>query len=263
MARLLAKGHCVVAISRSRLEVGEHPGLVEINLPISAIGRQHIEGCEVLVHLAAHGVGAGMNDWAGCFQVNVHDSLRLWTEALAAGVRRLVVCGSCFEYGRSAERYEFIPVDAPLEPTGAYHSSKAAATMAALGLAVDKQAEVVIVRPFHVFGEGESAQRFWPSLRSAALAGHDFEMSIGTQVRDFVPVEAVASILCRFATESAVKPGAPKIHNIGSGVPCSLAEFASHWWKTWGAPGQLRLGAVPLRANEVMRYVPKVEAELL
>ena len=67
----------------------------------------------------------------------------------------------------------------PLEPTGAYHSAKAAATMAALGLAVDRKLALTVLRPFHVYGEGEAEGRLWPALRKAALTGVDLPMTKG------------------------------------------------------------------------------------
>lgn len=45
---------------------------------------------------------------------------------------------------------------------------------------------------FHVYGEREAETRFWPSLRRAALAGEDFPMTKGEQIRDFMPVETLA-----------------------------------------------------------------------
>ena len=258
--RLLADGNRVVALVRpgSSASLPEHPKLRLLRSELGAVDVTDLKGCEVLIHLAAHGVNADMNDWTGCFRVNVEESLRLWLTAIAADVRRLVICGSCFEYGRSGERYELIPVDAPLEPTGAYHASKAAATMAALGLAVDKQVEVIIARPFHVYGEGEDSKRFWPSLKRAALAGQDFEMSSGEQVRDFIEVGLVASEFGHLATTLVACKGEPVVLNLGSGTPCKLVDFAQTWWCQWGATGRLRPGTVPLRPNEVMRYVPVI-----
>ena len=39
------------------------------------------------------------------------------------GIRNYIVAGTGFEYGRSGERYEQIPTDAPLEPTITYPAS--------------------------------------------------------------------------------------------------------------------------------------------
>jgi len=232
-----------------------------------------------LVHLAAAGVNPKQATWDLCFDVNLNQSLQLWRRAAASGIKQFVICGSCFEYGMSAERYDFIPVTAPLEPTGAYHASKAAATMAAYALGVENKLKMAILRPFHVFGEGEGPDRFWPSLRKAALAGEDFPMSPGEQIRDFIPVEQVAQaflktldlmgrdplkrveveMLERNSPQPLNQPTAqPLIANVGTGRPQTLRAFAEHWWKKWGATGKLFPGALPYRDNEVMRYVPEV-----
>lgn len=224
---------------------------------LDAVPHSAFMGCGALVHLAAHGVQNPQNvSWEDSFYWNVTAALRLWEKAFDAGVPRFVICGSCFEYGTSGERYEFIPPDAPLEPTGPYHSSKAAATMAALGFAVQKGVELAILRPFHVYGEGEGPARFWPSLREAALKGADFPMTKGQQVRDFTPVEMVADLFLHAVHRGDLKAGKAVIENVGSGRPLSLLSFAEELWDKWRAKGRLLPGAIPQRPNEVMRYVP-------
>ena len=60
--------------------------------------------------------------------------------------------------------------------------------------AEEHQLSLEILRVFHVSGEGESQNRFWPSLRRAALAGEDFQMRAGEQIRDFLNVLDVSSV---------------------------------------------------------------------
>jgi len=55
--------------------------------------------------------------------------------------------------------------------------------------------------------------------------------------------------------------GRPKINNIGSGKPLSVHNFCSYWWKKWDAKGELIIGAVPYKKNEVMRYVPEIDKD--
>jgi len=255
----LSQGLEVVALRRpnGRSDAISAPRLQWIEAEMDEVHQSAFAGCQALIHLAAHGVVSGMNDWAACFHVNVHQSLSLWVAAADAGIKRFVISGSCFEYGRSGEHYDFIPVHAPLEPTGAYHSSKAAATVAALGLAVDRKLEIVVLRPFHVYGDGEAEARFWPTLRKAALAGEDFPMTLGGQIRDFIPVDDVAKFFLR-GIFLHTDQGRPRILNVGTGKPKSLADFAQECWKNWGAKGALILGQIPYRENEVMRYVPEI-----
>lgn len=216
--------------------------------------------CEALVHFAAVGVSPQTASWDQLYAVNVQQSLNLWLLAANARVKRFVICGSCFEYGKSGERFKFIPADAPLEPANAYAASKAAATVTALAFAVEKQIELIVLRPFHVFGEGQHESNFWPSLRKAALAGEDFPMTAGEQMRDFIPVEAVANVFAGALSRTDLRPGEPKIENVGTGKPQTLRGFAEFWWKQWNAKGKLEIGALPYRPNEVMRYVPQMAA---
>lgn len=211
---------------------------------------------DVILHLAAVGVSPQQASREESFQVNVIDSLLLVEHAVKAGVRRVIACGSCFEYGASGERYEHIPVDAPLEPLNAYGASKAAATVALCALAREQEFSLTILRPFHFYGEGQASINLWPSLKRAALAGDDFEMTFGGQIRDYMSVEDVAAA---FLTElNSPLNVNPIVKNVGSGVSVSLKSFCEYWWKHWSANGVLKVGSIPYRSGEVMRYVPEI-----
>lgn len=254
----LHAGHEVLALrwggKKRRLPLDQEPTWIDSEL--RSVPSHVLRGCQALVHFAAAGVDPTAADWETTFRVNVVDSLALWRQAGRCGVRRLVISGSCFEYGLSAEKYDFIPPDAPLVPVGPYHASKAAATMAAMGLSIDMGIETIILRPFHVFGLGEAAYRLWPSLRRAALSGEDFPMTRGEQIRDFVPVAQVATEFLLALKDETVQAGAPVVRNVGSGHPRTVMGFAQTWWKEWKAPGALLPGRLNYRRNEIMRFVP-------
>jgi nucleoside-diphosphate-sugar epimerase len=217
-----------------------------------------LKKCDAFVHFASHGVDPRTATWDDCYRWNVSATLNQLQSAINTGIKRFVIAGSCFEYGLSGERYEYIPVDAPLEPTGAYHASKACATMTAIGLSIDKKLEMIILRPFHTYGEGEADYRFWPSLQKAALTGDDFEMSEGAQVRDFIEVSEVAKIFLQATIRTDVIQGCPQIENVGSEKPQTLLSFAKSEWTRLGASGLLKPGTVSMRKDEVMRFVPKL-----
>ena len=213
---------------------------------------------QTLLHFASAGVNpAEALGWERIFQVNVVDSLHCWREAVRAGVERLVIIGSCSEYGLSAEREEFVGTDSPLLPNTAYGASKAAAALAAHALAIDAGVAVKLLRLFHVFGEGEAPYRFWPALRRAALAGEDFDMTPGEQVRDFTEVGEACRQIRAHLDAFPAGPGFA-VENIGSGRVQSLRAFAEHWWAQFGATGHLRAGRIPYRKGEVMRVVPRL-----
>ncbi len=255
----LAAGHRLRTLRRSensrpRIPLEAEPEWLTKEMPDVTV--EDLRGANALVHLAAAGVSPQEANAATLHRVNVTESAELWQQAVKAGARRFVICGSCFEYGKSAERYEFIPTNAPLEPTTPYGASKAAASTAALTLAQEKKLELIVLRPFHVFGEGQHEANFWPSLKAAALSGKDFPMTPGEQWRDFIPVEQIATAFVRAVTRTDIQPGKPLIENLGAGAPQTLKSFAGHWWKHWNARGKLLVGALPYRSGEVMRYVP-------
>jgi nucleoside-diphosphate-sugar epimerase len=217
--------------------------------------REPLKGVDVLVHLASHTPNPPYDSLERCLYWNVFASIQLARQAADLGVKQFLVAGSCFEYGRSAETVPDVDTDTPLAPTSSYPTSKAAASVAFLGLARELQLQLKLLRIFQVYGEGEQASRLWPSLRQAALEGRDFPMSGGKQVRDFIAVEEVAGQLLRALDFSNVQAGNPLVGHIATGRPQTLLAFVQHWWQHWGATGQVRVGAVPYRANEMMRLV--------
>lgn len=255
-----AQEHEIVALRRSGsgtcLPLSVEP--MWLYKALDEISVSDLIGCDVLVHLASPGVSPKKADWAELFYWNVTATLRLVGQARSAGVRRVVVAGTFAEYGRSADRYAYIPVNAPLEPTTAYAASKAAASVALSAYAIENNMELAYLRVFSAYGEGQYEGNFWPALRKAALAGEDFPMTLGDQIRDYIPVDQVALKFWAAATSFSIRSGAPFFMNVASGVPITMREFAMKYWEEADAIGKLKIGALPYRENEVMRFVPEI-----
>jgi nucleoside-diphosphate-sugar epimerase len=255
----LAQGHDVVAPRRPHSVVPA--GLEKVrwlSVPMDAIEPAELAGCDALVHFAAAGVSPQKASRSEMTRWNVDASLSLIERARIAGVRRFVLAGTFAEYGRSADRYNLIPPDAPLLPTSHYASSKAACFVSAYGAAVELGLELCYLRIFSAFGEGQFASNFWPALKRAALAGDDFAMTAGEQIRDYIAVEAVAKRFLHAVLRQDLVPGVPHVSNVGSGQPVAMVDFARRWWLHWNASGTLRVGDLPYRANEVMRFAPLI-----
>jgi len=242
--------------SQPRIKLNKEPIWVEGSLDNDF--SEVLIGCDVLVHFASHTANPPYGNLENCLYWNLTATLQLFNQALESGVKKFLVAGSCFEYGKSGERYDFIPTDAPLEPTMTYPTSKAVASIALYGWAIEKQIQLQILRIFQVFGEGELETRLWPSLKKAALSGKDYPMTKGEQIRDFIHVEQVAKQFVEQLNFDNVCKGEPQILNIGSGKPQTVLAFSEYWWKQWNAKGKLQVGAIPYRDNEVMRYVPEI-----
>lgn len=258
LQQAVARHHECFALVRSGRPHRQINGVRWIEAKMSAVPREVLENCEALVHFASAGVSPQPVTWPQAMEVNVQQSIGLIAEAAAAGVQRILLCGSCFEYGQSAERYNLIPADAPLEPIGPYAASKAAFSLAATAFARSSPASLVLLRPFNLYGEGQHSSNFWPSLKDAAINGRDFAMTMGEQVRDFQEVGRASEAFLNTLEKWPGTPGQIKIANVGSGYPISLRKFAEDWWSRWQAKGKLIFGATPYRQGEIMRYVPEL-----
>lgn len=258
----LARHHQVSALcrvgSRPRIKLKYEP--IWINGGLDSDLRDALAGADCLIHLAAAGVSPQKINWADAIRWNVAGLDRLLDSAMAAGVRRIFVGGTGQEYGRAGDRFERIPSWAPLEPTGAYATSKAAASILAGAKAREYGLELAVLRPFHCFGEGQYEGNFWPALKHAALAGADFSMSPGEQVFDFCSAESVASQFMDAIESLPLTPGTPIVKNIGSGQAMRLVEFAQMWWRIFAAKGRLNIGGLPYRPAEIMRLIPDLGA---
>lgn len=253
-------GHEMFALRRNpgsmfRIHLERQPSWVDGDLDqvdVSLLG-----GFDAVIHLAAHSANVPYDSLENCLLHNVIKPLAFFRASAKAGIRRFVVAGSCFEYGRSGERYHSIPTDAPLEPTQSYPASKAAASVAFHALAAELGLGLSIHRLFQVYGEGEAPGRLWPTLRQKAATGEDLEMTSGEQVRYFTPVEIVASRLLSAAGES-VPTGLASVFHMSGGEVMSVREFSVRCWEQFEGKGRLLFGVIPYRKNEVMRFVPEL-----
>lgn len=256
----IAQGHDVTALrragSRPRIESDPEPKWLEA--PLDRVECCQLRGFDALAHFASAGVSPQRASWQDLMQWNINAPMMLIQEAARAGIARIVAAGIFAEYGRSADRYDAIPAEAPLLPVGAYAASKAAFFTCLHGLAIEQRLEVCYLRVFSAYGEGQYEGNLWPALRRAAEEGRDFEMTLGGQVRDFVAVQDVADAFLH-ALVREVCPGNPCVRNVGSGQPMTVRAFCERWWRRWDARGQLRVGALPYRPNEVMRFVPQID----
>ena len=255
----LSNGFRVTAMRSSeksapRIPWTQYPSYV--TKPLDSLEESDFAGADAVIHLAAHSVHLPYDSLDNCIYWNVIAPLRSFFKAREAGVKRFVIAGSCFEFGMSAERYDFIPPNAPLEAIGAYPASKAAASIAFNSFAAETDSIVSVHRLFNVYGEGELASRLWPTLKAAAYSGHDVPMTGGMQVRDFSCVKSVSKHLMDAIGNYQIKPGIAYFENVGCGTPTTVRQFAEFWWKEWKANGNLLFGALPYRKNEAMRYVP-------
>ncbi len=246
VAALEDAGHAAICVDRSALD-GD---LVDV-----------IAGSQCVINLAAAGVVPKVARPEELRDINALLPRRIIEAMDEAGVAHAVMAGTASEYGRSADRYHRIPPDAPLEAMSDYARSKVDGFRAATDAVLGSRSSLDYLRVFNAFGEGQDVPALWPSLASAAMAGEDLALSSGTQVRDFIPVEDVATTFLRSVEEflegsnASPVPGTVHVRNVGTGTGRSVRAFATSLWEEWGAAGRLHFGALPDRDAETARVV--------
>lgn len=256
---LIERGHSVLALKRCaqsspRIPLHSQPKWIVSSL--TEIQSDCLEDVDVLLHLAAHSANYPYDTLENCLHWNVTAPLNLLTAAFNANVSKYLIAGSCFEYGLSAQNYDFIPACAPLLPVQTYPTSKAAASVSFTQWAYQRKISMSLLRFFQVYGPGEEPTRLWPTLIRAGNSGLDVPMTLGEQVRDFIFVQDLATRIVDETEQLCEQKHSIKIANIGSGTPQSLRSFAQEIWNKVDSSGQLRFGEIPYRPDEVMRYVP-------
>jgi nucleoside-diphosphate-sugar epimerase len=157
--------------------------------------------------------------------------------AAAAGVRRFVGIGTCFEYDLTVGR---LSVDTPLRPVTPYAAAKAAAFLALSQWLPSQGVELAWCRLFYLYGEGEDSRRLVAHIRMRMEAAEPVDLTSGTQVRDFMDVADAARRIVSVA--SGAEQGAV---NVCSGVPITVRELAERIADGYGRRDLLRFGARP------------------
>lgn len=152
------------------------------------------------------------------------------------GGKRFVGSGSCAEYGWDGRAV--YDEEAPLRPATLYGAAKASACLTGTAFAKTTGMDFAWGRIFHLFGPDESPDRIVPALVRAHLSGVPLDCSQGTQLRDFLPVSAVAEAFAHLC--------ASDIHgvvNIGSGRAVTLKDLSEKIAGIIGSKTNIRFGA--------------------
>ena len=185
---------------------------------------------------------------AQMFETQVQGTLNLLQGLDAA--TRVVVAGSCEEYGRAP-----IPFDEarPAQAQTAYAVSRLATTLACLSLPAPA---ISVARLAVVYGPAQEGEMFIPSMMQACATGKPFAMSSGEQTRDFLYVaDAVRGLLALAGTPAA----AGQVVNLGSATEVTVRRVAEQIAQLAGNSARLQIGALASRPGEASRYACSID----
>lgn len=203
---------------------------------------------EAVYHLAAVGVTDVHVDPAFAVRVNVEGTLNLLA-ALDGAYRVFVNTGTCHEYGDNEPPFR---EDQDPRPELPYAITKTAAWRFCARFHRTRGWPIVTVRPFSVYGPRQGANALIPTCIQAAQDGHDLDMTMGEQRRDFIYVEDVVEGFMRAAEIPQAIGGT---FNLCTGQETTIYELARSVVEQVGSGIAIHRGALPYRSGEIWRLV--------
>ncbi|MHC1700133.1 MAG: NAD-dependent epimerase/dehydratase family protein [Humidesulfovibrio sp.] len=249
---LLARGCAVTALCRDGAKAGAMPWAGQVDLLCADIASltpaqlDRLARHDCVLHLAWEGLG----NYKAETQVSevLPRHLRFLSELIERGARRLLVTGTCLEYGLVEGA---LAEDLPPRPTTAYGQAKDLLRRALEPVCAAHGARLVWARLFYMHGPGQSEKSLLSQLDRAISSGADsFNMSGGEQLRDYLPIEDAADLLVRLALQDAVAG----VVNCASGRPVTVRALVEEHLRRRGASLALNLGHYPYPDYEPMRF---------
>ncbi len=177
------------------------------------IARQAVQGCEVVINLAAEShVDRSLHNPTEFIETDVVGTATLIMAARDAGVRRFVQVSTDEVYG-SIPTGAFRETD-PIRPSSPYSASKAGGDLQALAIHHTFGYDVVITRGSNTYGPRQYPEKLIPLFVTNALDGLPLPVyGDGQQIRDWIHVRDHAEGIW-FAMESGE---AGEVYNVGGG----------------------------------------------
>ena len=206
---------------------------------------------DVLIHLA----WGGLPNYKSLhhFEQELPAHYRFLKAMVAAGLRHLVVSGTCFEYGmQSGPLHE----DLPAVPSNPYGLAKDTLRRQLQYLQLDRQQSgqpfaLTWARLFYLHGEGQAPNSLLPLLQRAVARGDaTFPMSGGEQLRDYLSATEVAQHLVALALGGSDHG----VVNLCSGRPTSVRALVEGWIAASGWSITPALGHFPYPDHEPMAF---------
>jgi len=174
--------------------------------------------------------------------------LAFLTALVEAGLPALVVAGTCFEYGF---QYGPLSVDLPTRPANPYAIAKDTLRRQLQDLQRHYPFKLSWARLFYMFGEGQPESSLYSSLHRAVAQGQKvFPMSLGEQLRDYLPVETVAKRLVDLTLDQMDRGAV----NVCAGHPISVRRLVETWLHEKGWQIELGLGQYPYADHEPLAF---------
>ena len=217
----LLEEHEVLCVSRDPVRLPQRRGMKAIAADLGRDGDWITEIARFRPDWCLHLAWEGRPDYSlGHCRANLDAGLRLVGAVARSGVKRVVVAGTCAEYGLAsgAVAEESVPI-----ARGLYGATKHAQLTMLETVARESGFNYQWARVFFVYGPGQGQGSLIPSLQASYASGRKADIRTPATFQDFVHVEDVASALV--ALMASETPSG--IFNVGSGQPTSVGHVAN------------------------------------
>ena len=177
--------------------------------------------------------------------------------AIDLKVKTFVHLGSSDEYGKSKSPLKESFRESPISP---YALAKLSSTHFLQQCFREGILNTVILRPFLIFGEMQSKDRFLPYLIDNCLKDNKFKVTKGDQIRDFLYIKDFNQALIKTLDN---KKAYGEVINIASGMPIAIKDVIYLVTRILGK-GKPVLGGIEYRKSESMElYADINKAKLI
>ena len=200
---------------------------------------------DAVLHLAWGGLPNYMDEYH--VEVELPMQSKFLKALIESGLKKLVVTGTCYEYGMSSGA---LSEDQETNPNTPYGIAKDNLRKELFELQQRKNFDLTWARIFYPYGEGQSESSLYSQLKNAILSNQEFLMGNGRQVLDFIQVEKVASSLLSLLTSCMNL----RVVNIGSGKPQTVAAFVQEQIRIFQSDLVPSFGSIPDREYESVSF---------
>lgn len=204
------------------------------------------EGISALAHLA----WPGLPNYGGLFHFerNLPADYAFIRQVVAAGVKHVLVTGTCFEYGLQSGSLDEACMAQPANP---YGLAKNTLRLFLESLARQQPFTLQWARLFYLHGEGQNPNSLLASLeRAIDEKAASFDMSAGEQLRDYLPIATASGHLAALL----LHPEFSGVVNVSSGQPVSVRRLVEQRLAARGSSLSLNLGAFGYSPHEPMAF---------
>jgi dTDP-6-deoxy-L-talose 4-dehydrogenase (NAD+) len=150
--------------------------------------------------------------------VELPKHIQFISELINLKLKRIIVSGSCLEYGKREGK--IIP-ESQTSPNTFYGLAKDSLRKYLELAKIDNKFEFQWLRFFYIYGEGQKNYTLYGSLQSAInIKAKQFEMSHGEQERDYIEINELIDKIIKVIQE----PNGKQIQNCCSGRPTKVVE---------------------------------------